>query len=645
MKWYRSAVGSVYIQNNNEDSVTIPNYLMLSTDDNSIVYTIINNDDGESIGPGEVQQFTVAEGRIKKLTINGDDKITIDNFIDNKLYLDDYNIAQNAIFVEQYETKAGFEFSSWIQSDNIYVEDWSQNGPNGGKYFEFKIDPATEKPYLQFVDDLVSKIGDGLKIRYILSSGKDGNISAGKLTNVFAADSEAVVQSENLYIVNVSPIQNGKDPETIEEAKRNYFKDIDICNTLVTLRDYINAIYLSEDNLVSNCFVCDKNNDVQYSYSIRTEFGDSANYETVAGIDDLTLYDLKFYGLQYNTIDNSTFTEQENYRYMFDIINPLDSYGSPVSVPQNVLNYINNIKSINHNFRTIRNANKPCLFKDYYTLHINLLFRQRLSAEQEQEIKNKVYTALLNYLNARAIDFGEKITYEKVQEIIYNTDSRILGASIYGLDDVDFDTFAVYWSPYISVYYDPSKDSSQIASIPCAVGAVVLKDSADNTKFDLFVSEDGVNWTQYQQISTPTLQNRQYDLLHASGMLALIYSEDKAWQTEYTSTLSSGDIYICISQPSSEIRDNLNNVIDTVYGVSVEFYANTTTGTPISNYPSTPQKITIDAGDISNGYVIFTWNGADYKATFIKSGSYYQEYLFDNVKEFYYNSGTANNAG
>ena len=109
---------------------------------------------------------------------------------------------------------------------------------------------------MQFVDDIVNKIGDGLKIQYVISSGIDGSVSAGKLTEVYAADSELTIDSDNLQIVNILPIANGRNPETTEDGRVGYLKNVDICNTLVTLRDYANYIY-NNGNLVSNCFVCD----------------------------------------------------------------------------------------------------------------------------------------------------------------------------------------------------------------------------------------------------------------------------------------------------------------------------------------------------------------------------------------------------
>ena len=508
MKWYRSASGSISITNIGDTDITIPAMLMLCSEDKSAIYTI-NSSENVTIQPKTSHQFDVLEGRIKTLAINGSDCITINNFVDNVIYLDDYNVAQNGIWVEDYQTDNSVgKSTTWMQSDNLYLEDWSTNvsetNINQGKYYEFKIDPITNKPCLHFVDDLVDKIGDGLKIRYLISQGKLGNVSAGKITEVYASDSELTIDSDNLRIVNSLPILNGKDPETLEEGRRNYFKDIDICNTLVTLRDYANAIYLGED-LVSNCFVCDRNNDVQYSYKIKSSDGqmiDKVEQISDGGVteDALQVYQLKFYGVGENNPQITTGVEdgysQEvknvlyklNYDSTFEIINPTQ-YGDPTNITLAIERYIKNIKSISHEFSSIRNQNKPCLFINLYNLNISLLYKQKLSNEQQMDIQNKIYLALLENLNARMINFGERITYETVQDIIYSTDPRILGASISGLDDVDFTTYAIYWTPFFAVPYYSDGQNPTNGNIKVGDYAVI-RSGADTYTLSQFSPED-----------------------------------------------------------------------------------------------------------------------------------------------------------
>lgn len=367
--WYRSAHGYVTIKNNGDTPITLPPYLMLQSENGDVIYTTIQN--GTTIEPNSVvSDIEVREGKIKTLTINGSDCITFDSFIDNKLYLDDYNVAENGVFVEPYSATSNVDYnrdltqkasySDWVQVDNIYVHDWSSNDVNNGYYYEFNISPQNNKPYLQFVDDLAEKINDGLRIRYILSNGEEGNVSSGKLTNVYIGDSELTLDSDNLKIANIYPIGNGKQPESIESARKNYFKDIDVCNTLVTLRDYANAIYLA-DGLVSNCFVCDRTNDVQTFKKIQTATNLISDTEDAG----LSVFNLKFYGLTNRDINYGVEDGQDialknsiyssNYAKTFEIISPEYPAGVPTSIPQNVKDYISETKSVNHEFASIRN--------------------------------------------------------------------------------------------------------------------------------------------------------------------------------------------------------------------------------------------------------------------------------------------------
>lgn len=668
MKWYMSAHGEIVVQNlkkkNEEEgddgSIEIPQFLMVSSGDNGFVYTITN---GDTLASGEIKVFPVTEGKIKTLTINGSDQITIDKFVDNKIYLDDYNVAENGIFVTPYNLINNQDTLSyvWEQVDNLDVADWRTNSDNGGQYYEFRVDLVTGRPYLRFVDDLVDKIGDGLRVRYIISNGEEGNISAGKLTNVYATDAETTVDSEQLKILNLLPILNGRNPESIESARHNYFKNIDICNTLVTLRDYANAIYLG-DGLVSNCFVCDKNNDVQYSYKISTANGDITKYEETTG-NDLTVYNLKFYGLMYNNIadtDSNTFDDEKaNFTNTFEIINPVDTLGNPINIPQNIENYIDDIKSINHEFASIRNENRISMIKDYYTLSINLLFRQQLSEEQQNDVKNNVLTALYENLNAHALDFGERVTYNKVQEIIYGADQRILGASIYGLDDVNFKANAVFWSPYIPVYYSPLGENGVVPFN----GAYAVFPNAAGNLFSLYqctADNDSTVWTEISgsAISLPQdPSQRKHDLYGLSDMLCVIYDNTMSWQVTYkpSRVIVDGEIAVCLAIPTGTQDDGtVVHAIKKLQGPMSERpsgvqYENT-------SYPSSP--VVIDSTKIGDNNSFWIKYANKYYQFQLVTKSFvvgqttqtkYMTYNYDEAMYFVYNGnniyGSSGNPG
>ena len=663
MKWYRSASGSISITNIGDTDITIPAMLMLCSEDKSAIYTI-NSSENVTIQPKTSHQFDVLEGRIKTLAINGSDCITINNFVDNVIYLDDYNVAQNGIWVEDYQTDNSVgKSTTWMQSDNLYLEDWSTNvsetNINQGKYYEFKIDPITNKPCLHFVDDLVDKIGDGLKIRYLISQGKLGNISAGKITEVYASDSELTIDSDNLRIINSLPILNGKNPETLEEGRRNYFKDIDICNTLVTLRDYANAIYLGED-LVSNCFVCDRNNDVQYSYKIKSSDGQMIDKVEQISDGDVTedalqVYQLKFYGIGENNpqitagVENGYSQEVKNVLYKlnydstFEIINPTQ-YGDPTNITLAIERYIKNIKSISHEFSSIRNQNKPCLFINLYSLNISLLYKQKLSNEQQVDIQNKIYLALLENLNARMINFGERITYETVQDIIYSTDPRILGASISGLDDVDFTTYAIYWTPFFAVPYYSDGQNPTNGNIKVGDYAVI-RSGADTYTLSQFSPEN-----QWESVGLPIDGASISHQLPTDTAIKFtgIKSRTNTWNYDYRSLVGfSGSKYISISQPTKPIEGT-----DEVVNIKIPNRITSTTGIETGFYPSTPRQYTymanhsyVDADGVSktgSGF-FFQSGGVNYFAEINKySNGSAIIWKYGEAITFYYNNAGEN---
>ena len=59
------------------------------------------------------------------------------------------------------------------------------------------------------------------------------------------------------------------NPESLAQAYKNYQKTVGTFNTLVTLRDYENAIYNEGD--VSNCVVSDRTCDLHNSYKIQNK--------------------------------------------------------------------------------------------------------------------------------------------------------------------------------------------------------------------------------------------------------------------------------------------------------------------------------------------------------------------------------------
>ncbi len=319
---------------------------------------------------------------------------------------------------------------------------------------------------------------------------------------------------------------------------------------------------------------------------------------------------LKFYGLTHRDmeygIDGSqdTLTQNilyaNNYKTTFDMINPQnESSHTPLVIPKNVDDYIYESRSISHEFSTIRNQNKICMLKDYYTLNIDLLFRQRLTDEQQTEIKNRVYKALMNSLNAHAIDFGEKITYNKVQQIIYSADSRILGASIYGLDDVNFSTKAVYWTPFVEVpLYDTLPTPS--SELNGQYGVVMNGTTAE--LYEVIAS----SWAKLEEYDTTG--DRIYDLSTDDKFVA-VYSEESTWaEKSVTGSSVAGNIWVCTSKPNASFLTS-ETPQPTIYKVTVTPWTEVMSALEITIFPSTPIKLT----SVVSGSRYVKWANSYYK--------------------------------
>ena len=126
-------------------------------------------------------------------------------------------------------------------------------------------------------------IGEGIYITYIKTDGKRGNIAPLVLEKFYndvtinVGGTDILLNSSNVQLYNPSSIANGEDTESIDAAYKGYKKVVGTFNTLVTLRDYINAIRRYEN--VSNGIVTDRVTDIDSQVNM---------VKIVNGIDQLT---------------------------------------------------------------------------------------------------------------------------------------------------------------------------------------------------------------------------------------------------------------------------------------------------------------------------------------------------------------------
>lgn len=500
MPWYQSATTTVSFKWIGEDlepgeSIRIDKFTMLTNAESSIVYTLIDEvimTYDEPITTGRVIQ-----GIITDLMINGSTEIHLDNLdYNNRVYLNDYNVAENGIFITNAnESSSAF----WTKVDNLQIE------PINKPYFEFGVASRSNSTYVEFPSDIESLIRSGLNIKYVVSDGLAGNIAARQITK-FYEDTTIEFRGENLTLneevvqmYNPSGTIDGKDPEPVSEAYYSYKKVAGTFDTLVTLRDYINAIYQS--GLVSNDIVSDRLTDIQSSYTIVTDSSGSSDkiieYAPDPDIndnDDLSPYDLSPYDLRLYLLHNGGVMDNITaYESSFDLEMP----GGDMELQ--VQNYIKSTRCMQHNFNPIL-PNIPCLFRNIYFLRIRFVPQYQLNSTQIISVKQNIMKALFESLNSRELEFGLEADYNLIYDIIINADERI---KLVTIDDFNYTTYATYWDA----------NESRFKSIPISEfnsPYIIVRDSkAELDKVPL--NKDFKNPERYLYIDSTNRYVYEYD--------------------------------------------------------------------------------------------------------------------------------------
>lgn len=454
MKWYRSATATLSMVSNYDDltslkfkspgseNIIFPIFTMFSNDSGDNVYTLTKSVTASNLAKGIPQtNLPVIEGTNYAYELNGDTLITLNHLdADLRLYFKEPYVAENGIFIKN-STETSWD-KAWIKVDNLAAETLNQ------KIFEFGVTPNSNICYIQFPQDIGNLIGDGLNIQYVISSGVKGNVSAKEINtctvDIIATkkdgDSAEINLNDYINILNPDASTNGADPESLDEAYKNYKKIVGTFNTLVTCRDYENYIYNmknSTEDAVSNIVVSDRTNDLNSIYVQLDEDGVNkkqfvkATYGGTTNTKEFTAYDLALAPLKpvSSIYDNSTFNAT------FE----LDS--STKATLEDSLQAEGTVSCIQHDY--IDNTHNPIvLFKNKFTVNAKILTYYKLSNEEIKDLKKQIQQALRLKYNSRKLEFGESIAYDELVNTIENSDSRIRAAI------VDVPTYTTYTSSY-----------------------------------------------------------------------------------------------------------------------------------------------------------------------------------------------------
>lgn len=419
---------------------TLPAFdTIVSDDSGETQFVLVENYVIEGHNVTQLKGGRVLQGIKQRLTVlSGEDeteKIQLANLDENnRIYFSEKKVAQNGVFISGGNiTSTDSEDGFWTRVTNLNVQ------PSNSFVYKFGFDSNKGYPYIEFPGDIANLIGSGLTIDYIVTDGLSGNISSKFLTKL---KSPSVVYWDNssqsiddkislvlddeskapVVVNNVNGTINGRDPEDINTAYSNFKKIIGTFDTLVTCRDYANAIYSLIDNegiypVVSNVQVADRRTDYNYSTSVVTYsefFGKEYVNVVKSGV---TPYDLMLYPLtSFKT------SSVEAYKNSFTPLQP--SY----------LNYITSAledsQSISHDYKDLENTD-VYVIKNYYNLKAFISTTTKVTNTEGAAILSNINKALVDKFNAREVDYGYEIPYDVLLSTIEKADERIKSVSLY----------------------------------------------------------------------------------------------------------------------------------------------------------------------------------------------------------------------
>lgn len=418
MKWYMSATTKISMKYNKgsnttlPESVSVPKFTMVTNDDGTVVYTLLGEDvvkDTQFTNNNQIHSINAIEGVINSVEVNGSTTITLANLdSDFRIYLPNIYVAQNGIFITNQDQN---NFDSWRRVDNLQSESLNQT------VYKFGITDDQSGCYLEFPQDIANVIGSGLNIYYITSHGVHGNVSANNITRFYSDftvqhDNSTINLTDSFFINNPSASTNGEDVESIDDAYRNYRKTIGTFDTLVTCRDYQNALY-SLQNILSNVVVSDRSNDINHSVPIITFDGTTEKKVVTQPFDSttkMTAFDLAIYALKpmSDAVNEKTFND--TFTPIFSDVFWQDEIAS--------------FKSVEHDYVDVSSV-LTYIFENFFTLQGKVLTNYKVNKTEASDIENNIRLALWKSLNASKMIFGEQPEYSDLVDIIKNADTRI----------------------------------------------------------------------------------------------------------------------------------------------------------------------------------------------------------------------------
>lgn len=444
LKWYQSAITDIHFKyvnpKNSSDAINdadtlitfnIPKFTQVCDAERSIVYTTLENVilDNRDNSQTEIA-IKAIQGPISSVLVNGSDTITIANLdADYRIYFKENSIAANGIFVNNVNSDEFWESTFNLESTQLHR-----------KVFKFGVLPTTNECYIEFPQDAAELFGQGINIRYIISAGINGNIKAKTLTTFNqeypnnGVDDTGKNYNLNTYIkvVNLNGTSSGQDPESLEDAYRNYKRTVNTFSTLVTLDDYTNAIYNS--NVVSNAVVTDRLTDFNFAYKVKAK-------NNVGGYDELFSYTTADSDVRMNAF-NLAIYPLNKVANVYDIDTYNETFKTSTDAYLEAIDAVEENKSIQHDWFDISNKNLLAfLFKNKIGISGQLLTYQKVSTTEAKDIIKNIKTKLYETYQSRNLDYGQDIDLDSLLITIKNSDPRI---KEFLIDEPTYNTNVMY---------------------------------------------------------------------------------------------------------------------------------------------------------------------------------------------------------
>ena len=248
-----------------ENNISIPKYTIVeSASKIAYVTTLDSYIDKNTKTSANIRAL---QGKLQSLTILGNTLVQLENLnSNNRLYFPELMVAENGVFITNDRT------NQWLKVDNLNTQTY------GSTIYKFGFDSKRNLPYIEFPDWIADIIGEGLQVDYIVTDGVAGNVAAKELNTIAKRTviPDDGISNDDIRVINLSASFSGDDPETIDESYLGFKKVIGTFDTLVTCRDYANAIYnmIASGStiypVVSNIQVSDRRTDINFACDVVT---------------------------------------------------------------------------------------------------------------------------------------------------------------------------------------------------------------------------------------------------------------------------------------------------------------------------------------------------------------------------------------